>query len=114
MKLQELRKPIGAGVDWRGNITFALGLILIMVSITYGIRPYGDHATGWTSPRVLILLGAGLASLIAFWVVERRAKDPMFNLSLLRIRAFSFGTLSTFLSAIARGGLMFMLIIWLS
>jgi MFS family permease len=37
----------------------------------------------------------------------------MFRLSLFRIRAFSFGTLSTFLSAIARGGLMFILIIWL-
>jgi MFS family permease len=113
MKLQELSTPRRSRVDWPGNITFALGLILIMVSITYGIRPYGHHATGWGSPRVIILLSAGLASLAAFVVVERRARDPMFNLSLLRIRAFSFGTLSTFLSAIARGGLMFMLIIWL-
>ena len=113
MKLQELSTPRRSRVDWPGNISFALGLILIMVSITYGIRPYGHHATGWTSPRVLILLSAGLASLIVFALVERRAKDPMFNLALLRIRAFSFGTLSTFLSAIARGGLMFMLIIWL-
>jgi MFS family permease len=113
MKLQELSTPRRTRVDWPGNVTFALGLILIMISITYGIRPYGHHPTGWTSPRVIILLAAGLASLIAFAVVERRARDPMFNLSLLRIRAFSFGTLSTFLSAIARGGLMFMLIIWL-
>ncbi len=37
----------------------------------------------------------------------------MFELPLFRIRAFTFGTLSTFLSAVARGGLMFMLIIWL-
>ena len=57
--------------------TFALGLILIMVSITYGIRPYGHHATGWTSPRVIILLSAGLASLIAFVLVERRARDHL-------------------------------------
>ena len=113
MKLQELSTPRRTRVDWPGNITFALGLILIMVSITYGIRPYGHHPTGWTSPRVIILLAAGLASLVAFVVVERRAQDPMFNLRLLRIRAFSFGTLSTFLSALARGGLMFMLIIWL-
>ena len=46
-------------------------------------------------------------------MIELNARDPMFNLALLRIRAFTFGTLSTFLSAIARGGLMFMLIIWL-
>ena len=48
-----------ARIDWPGNITFALGLILIMVAITYGIRPYGGHATGWSSPRVIALLGRG-------------------------------------------------------
>ena len=37
----------------------------------------------------------------------------MFQLPLFRIRAYTFGVLSSFLSAIARGGLMFMLIIWL-
>jgi MFS transporter len=84
-----------------------------MVSVTYGIRPYGGHPTGWTSPRVIALLGSGIASLIAFAFIERRAEDPMFRLPLLKIRAFTFGTLSTFLAAVARGGLMFMLIIWL-
>ena len=113
LKLRELSSPRRTGVDWPGNVTFALGLILIMVSVTYGIRPWGGHPTGWTSPRVLALLGSGLAFLVAFVFIERRAKDPMFRLPLLRIRAFTFGTLSTFLAAIARGGLMFMLIIWL-
>jgi MFS family permease len=113
LKLQELSTPHRARVDWLGNVTFAVGLILIMISITYGIRPYGHHATGWTSPRVLALLGAGLASLIAFVWIESRQADPMFRLRLLRIRAFSFGTLSTFLAGVSRGGLMFMLIIWL-
>ncbi len=103
----------GARIDWPGNITFAVGLILIMIAITYGIRPYGDHAMGWLSPRVLILAASGAISLIAFATIELRTKDPMFRLPLLRIRAFSAGTLSTFLSSIARGGLMFMLIIWL-
>jgi MFS family permease len=51
--------------------------------------------------------------LLAFMVIERRVEDPMFRLPLLKIRAFTFGTLSTFLASIARGGLMFMLIIWL-
>jgi MFS family permease len=113
LKLQELSKPSHARIDWPGNITFALGLILIMVAVTYGIRPYGSSATGWASPRVLILIGCGVLSLAAFAVIERRVPDPMFRLPLFKIRAFTFGTLSTFLSAIARGGLMFMLIIWL-
>ena len=113
LKLQELSTPRKAKIDWGGNITFALGLILIMVAVTFGIRPYGNSATGWASPKVLILVGCGVASLVAFTIIERRVEDPMFKLPLFKIRAFTFGTLSTFLSAIARGGLMFMLIIWL-
>ena len=106
-----VRKP--ASIDWWGNVTFAVGLILVMVGITYGIEPYGRHTMGWTSPRVEIELGVGVATLIAFALVERRAENPMFRLPLFRIKAFTFGTLSTFLSAVGRGGLMFMLIIWL-
>jgi MFS family permease len=113
LKLEERSTPKRARVDWWGNVTFALGLILIMVSVTYGIRPYGGDATGWGSPRVLGLLGAGVACLAAFAAIESRVAEPMFRLPLFRIRAFTFGTLSTFLSAVARGGLMFMLIIWL-
>ena len=113
LKLEERSTPRPAHIDWWGNVTFALGLILIMVSVTYGIRPYGTHTTGWTSPRVIALLLAGAACLLAFVAIERRVSDPMFRLPLFRIRAFTFGTLSTFLSAVARGGLLFMLIIWL-
>ena len=113
LKLKEVGVHKRSRVDWWGNVTFAVGLICLLVAITYGIRPYGGHATGWMSPRVLALFAAGTLFLIAFVVIERRVKDPMFRLPLFRIRAFSFGTLSTFLSAIARGGLMFMLIIWL-
>jgi len=113
LKLEERSKPRRASVDWWGNLTFALGLVLAMVAVTYGIRPYGGSPTGWGSPRVIILLACSAAALIAFVLVERSAKDPMFRLPLFRIRAFTFGTLSTFLAAVARGGLMFMLIIWL-
>ena len=114
LKLRELSSPRRTRVDWPGNITFALGLILIMVSITYGIRPYGGHATGWTSPRVIaLLLGPAWRAWSRSCSSNAARHDPMFRLPLLRIRAFTFGTLSTFLAAVARGGLMFMLIIWL-
>jgi MFS family permease len=113
LKLEERSEPKAARIDWWGNATFALGLVLAMVSVTYGIRPYGGSPTGWGSPRVLILLGGAVLSLIAFALVERRVEEPMFRLPLFRIRAFTFGTFSTFLAAVARGGLMFMLIIWL-
>ncbi len=113
LKLEERSEPRRVPIDWLGNVTFALGLVLIMVSVTYGIRPYGDSATGWGSPLVLALLGTAAISLATFVVVERRVAEPMFRLPLFQIRAFTFGTLSTFLAALARGGLMFMLIIWL-
>ena len=113
LKLEERSEPRRVSVDWWGNVTFAVGLVLVMVSVTYGIRPWNGHATGWSSPRVLALLAAGAVCLLAFGAIERRVANPMFRLSLFRIRAFTFGTLSTFLSAVARGGLMFMLIIWL-
>jgi MFS family permease len=113
LKLEERSTPRPASIDWLGNATFALGLVLAMVSVTYGIRPYGDSPTGWSSPLVIALLAGSITSLVAFVVIERRAAEPMFRLALFRIRAFTFGTLSTFLSAVSRGGLMFMLIIWL-
>jgi MFS family permease len=100
-------------VDWAGNLTFAAGLVLVMVGITYGIRPYGNHPMGWTSPFVDGCLEAGAALLALFSLVEVRSRAPMFRLGLFRIRTFTFGVLSSFLSAVSRGGLMFMLIIWL-
>ena len=100
-------------IDWLGNLTFAAGLVLVMVGITYGIRPYGSHPMGWMSPTVEGCLTAGVALLALFVVVELRSKAPMFRMQLFKIRAFTFGVLSSFLSAISRGGLMFMLIIWL-
>jgi MFS family permease len=113
LKLEERSKPRPAGIDWGGNVTFALGLILLMVAVTFGIRPYGGSATGWGNPVTIALIVGSVVSLVAFWVIERRVAEPMFRLPLFRIRAFTFGTLSTFLAAVARGGLMFMLIIWL-
>jgi MFS family permease len=68
---------------------------------------------GWTNPGVMAALAAGVVLLAVFLVVETRVENPMFDLHLFKIRAFTFGTLSSFLAALARGGLMFMLIIWL-
>jgi MFS family permease len=113
LKLRELGERHAAEIDWAGNVTFAGGLILIMVGITHGIEPANGHPMGWSSLPVLALLIGGTALLVAFVIIEMRAANPMFRLHLFAIRAFTFGTLSTFLSAIGRGGLMFMLIIWL-
>ncbi|MEY9855768.1 MFS family permease [Catenulispora sp. GAS73] len=105
------RKP--GRIDWVGNITFTAGAGSLLAAITYGIQPYGGHSTGWTNPWVLGGLGGGFLLLVVFCVAETRIADPMFNLGLFRIRAFAAGNLAALLIAIARGGLQFMLIIWL-
>jgi MFS family permease len=113
LKLRELgvRKP--AKLDWLGNLTFATGLIAVLVGITYGIQPYGGHVMGWTSPLVLGLIIGGVVVLTAFCFIETRVAEPMFRLSLFRIRPFTAGNLAALLSGLGRGGLMFILIIWL-
>jgi MFS family permease len=100
-------------IDWWGNVTFAVGLGAVLVAATYGIQPYGGHTMGWTNPWVLTGLVGGVALLVLFGVIETRVAEPMFQLSLFRIRAFTAGNLAGLATSIARGGLQFMLIIWL-
>jgi MFS family permease len=113
LSLRETGVRTKAKIDWLGNVTFALGLVGILVGITYGIQPYGGHTMGWTSPLVLTGLLGGAALLAAFCFIELRVKQPMFDLHLLRIRPFAAGSAATLLASIARGGLQFMLILWL-
>jgi MFS family permease len=113
VKLKERGVRTPAKIDWLGNVTFAVGLILVLIGITYGLLPYGGHSMGWTNPKVLAEIFGGLAVLIVFGIVETRVKQPMFRLSLFRIRAFSAGNAASFLASLSRGGLTFMLIIWL-
>ena len=113
LKLEDRGIRRRAPIDWAGNITFAVGLTLLMIGITYGIEPAGGHEMGWTSPVVIAELAGGVATLVAFCIIEMKVANPMFRLPLFKIRAFTAGTLSSFLSAVGRGGLMFMLIIWL-
>ncbi|MGH2514570.1 MAG: MFS transporter, partial [Ktedonobacterales bacterium] len=101
-------------LDWIGNITFAAGLTVLLLGITYGIEPYGSSPMGWGNPLVLGAIVLGIVLLIAFiWIELHVAEDPMFRLDLFKIRMFAAGNLSGFLSALGRGGLQFMLIIWL-
>ena len=113
MSLKEVGARTPAKIDWLGNVTFAVGLIALLTGITYGIQPYGGHSMGWTSPLVLSGLIGGVALLTAFCVIETRVAAPMFDLRLLKIRSFSTGAAAALLASISRGGMQFMLIIWL-
>ena len=112
-KLRETAERHPARIDWWGNVTFAVGLGAVLIAITYGIQPYGGHTMGWTNPSVLGGLIGGVLLLAAFVAIERRVAEPMFQLGLFRIRAFAAGSAAGLLAATARGGLQFMLIIWL-
>ncbi len=112
-KLREIAATKRARIDWWGNITFALGAGLLLVAITYGIQPYNGHPTGWTNPTVLTGLAVGAALLVVFALIEMNIAEPMFQMGLFKIRAFAAGNAAALLGSIARGGLQFMLIIWL-
>ncbi|MEZ0580686.1 MFS transporter [Nocardioides sp. MH1] len=113
LSLHETGERRPGGLDPWGNLTFAVGLTSILVAITYGIQPYGDSTMGWTSPWVLLGLIGGSAVLGLFCWIETRVTDPMFAMSLFRIRPFWAGNLASLLASVARGGMQFMLIIWL-
>jgi len=113
LKLKDNGVRIPARIDWLGNTLFAVGLIAMLTGIVYSLLPYGGHPTGWTNPWVLAGIFGGIAVLVLFAWVETKVDQPMFRLSLFRIRAFTFGNIAGLLGALGRGGIQFMLIIWL-
>jgi MFS family permease len=112
-KLRETSGRQGGRIDWWGNVTFAFGLGALLIGITDGIQPYRGHAMGWTNPAVFGLLIGGVGLLAAFVVIETRIAEPMFQIGLFRIRAFTAGNIAGFAVSVARGGMQFVLIIWL-
>src|SRR5262252_6562298 len=102
-----------ARMDWWGNLLFAVGLISLLVGITYGLMPYGGHPMGWTNPWVLTAMIGGVVLLIIFVWVETKVAEPLFKISLFKIRPFAAGNVANLAMAMNRGGLQFMLIIWL-
>ncbi|GIF76325.1 MFS transporter [Asanoa siamensis] len=110
---ETVERRAGVRIDWWGNATLAVGLTVLLAALTYGIQPYRDHVEGWANPLVFGGLIAGAALLVAFCAIETRVAQPMFHLRLFRIQAFWAGNAAALFNAVARGGLQFMLIIWL-
>ncbi len=113
LKLRDNGIRVPAKIDWLGNALFAIGLVALLTGIVYSLLPYGGHPTGWTNPWVLAGIFGGIAILVLFGWVETKVEAPMFRLGLFRIRAFTAGSIAGLLAALGRGGIQFMLIIWL-
>src|SRR5487761_1606185 len=113
LKLRDNGVRIPAKIDWLGNALFAVGLISVLTGIVYSLLPYGGSPTGWSNPYVLAAIFGGIAVLVLFGWVETKVPQPMFRLDLFRIRAFTAGNIAGLLGALGRGGIQFMLIIWL-
>ncbi|TAM99832.1 MAG: MFS transporter [Rhizobiaceae bacterium] len=112
-RLSEIPNRRKHRIDWLGNASFGLGLVLVLTAITYGIQPYGNEVMAWTSPKVVTLFGLGILALVLFCLVEKRVERPMLDFRLFGIAPFAYGNIANLTSSIARGGLQFMLIIWL-
>lgn len=113
LSLHEVGQRHKGKLDVPGNVTLALGLGLLLGAVTYGLQPYGSSPMGWGNPWVVASLVGGVGLLVLFVVVESRVDDPMFRLNLFSIPAFSLGNLAGLMASISRGGLQFILIIWL-
>jgi MFS family permease len=111
--LRELGVRTPGRLDWAGTLTFGIGLTALLVGITYGIQPYGDSTTGWANPWVFGSILGGILLLVAFCFIELRVAQPMVNIRLFRSASFGMGNLAGLMSSVGRGGLQFMLIIWL-
>lgn len=100
-------------LDIPGNIFISLGLVLLSLGFTYALVPYGNSQLGWTNPWVITSFIVGSIAIILFVFTELKVENPLFNLHLFRRKAFSFGSLALLFNTLARGSVMFLVIIWL-
>lgn len=111
--LREIGTVKTSKIDWIGNSTFAIGLIMLLLGITYGTSPSETSIMSWTTPFILTMLIGGVAFLVIFVFVELHVKNPMFRIELFHIRAFAAGNVAQLMSSVSQGGLMLILQMWL-
>jgi len=111
--LRDVQKPIKQPLDIIGNVLFALGITLLLISVTYGLLPYSNQQLGWGNPFVITGLTISFLAIGIFVFVERKVKNPMFDLSLFKVRDFSVANFTNFIASMARQGILLMMLVLL-
>ena len=76
------------------------GVVLLAGGLSAGLAGLVQSRSGWGSTTV-VLLAAGILLLAAFVVAERRAAQPMIDLSLFAVPGFAAATFGAFVTGIA-------------
>ncbi|NON61157.1 MFS transporter [Acidianus sp. RZ1] len=113
LTLKDVQKPISRKIDVVGNTLFASGITVLLVSLTYGLLPYKGEEFGWSDPWVIGGIIISLFMIGFFILVERHVKEPMFQLSLFKIRDFSTSNFANIISSLARQGILLILLVFL-
>ena len=106
-KLRELGTIRKEKIDWSGNVTLSGGMVLLLAGITFGSFQIIDTVTS-----ILVILG-GAVLLTLFYFVEKMVPQPMFDLSLFKIKLFASSNMAIFLNALARGAFTLVMVFYL-
>ncbi len=112
--LRELGVRTPGRLDWAGTLSFGVGLTVLLVGITYGIQPYRRRHDRVDQP--VGAAGRSPPGWRSWWPSASSncgSSQPMVDIRLFRSAAFGMGNLAGLMSSVGRGGLQFMLIIWL-
>ncbi|KQW47334.1 MFS transporter [Nocardioides sp. Root1257] len=103
----ESTAPEGRGLDVPGQITFAIGMFLLLFGAIQGPED------GWSQWYVVGSFVVGAVVLLAFLLIERKAASPILNLGLFRNRAFAVTSAVTVIGMFAFLGTCFSLAMWI-
>jgi MFS family permease len=106
-KLQELGAIKKEKIDWLGNAALSGGMLFLLIGITFGSFQIIDGSVSF------VFVVAGTCLIALFYFVEKKVSQPMFDLSLFKIKLFTSSNITVFLNALARGAFTLVMVFYL-